>query len=159
MKLIAAVDVRWALGRNGQLLFSIPEDMARFRVLTTGHSILYGRKTMLTFPGGRPLPKRKNIVLTHVPERIDPPALGCDSMEKAVALAGTDGFVVGGASVYDQLLPLCDCAYITKVFSDEAGDCFLPDLDAAPDWQCSSASEKKTWNGLQYQFLQYERRK
>ena len=159
MKLIAAVDERWALGRDGKLLFSIPEDLAQFRELTTGHAIVYGRKTMLTFPGGRPLPNRKNIVLTHAPETVAPPAVGCDCIERAVELAGSEGFVVGGTSVYRQLLPRCDTAYITKVLADGAGDCFLTDLDAATEWQCVSASEQKTWNGLQYRFLRYERRK
>lgn len=159
MKLIAAVDERWALGRDGKLLFSIPEDLAQFRELTTGHVIVYGSRTMQTFPGGRPLPNRKNIVLTHAPETVMPPAVGCDCVEKAAALAGADGFVVGGASVYRQLLPRCDTAYITKVLADGAGDCFLPDLDAVPEWQCVFTSGQKTWNGLQYRFLRYERRK
>ncbi len=157
MKLIAAVDRNWALGRNGQLLFSIPDDLHYFRQLTINGTILYGRKTLLTFPNKQPLPHRRNIVLTHTPATLPPSAIGCSSVADAIQLAGSDAFVVGGASVYQEFLPFCTHAYITKVFADGNGDCFLTNFDAAIDWKCIYVSEVRCNGDLTYQFLQYEK--
>lgn len=157
MKLIAAVDQQWALGCNGQLLFSIPEDLHHFRHLTINGTILYGRKTLLTFPDKQPLPHRRNVVLTHTPATLPPNATGCSSISDAIQTAGTDAFVIGGASVYQQFLPFCTHAYITKVFANANGDCFLTNLDSAIGWQCISASEIQESRNLLYQFLQYKK--
>lgn len=157
MKLIAAVDQHWALGRNGQLLFSIPDDLHHFRHLTINGTVLYGRKTLLTFPDKQPLPHRRNVILTHTPATVPSPALGCSSIADAIQIAGTDAFVIGGASVYREFLPFCTHAYITKVFVNGNGDCFLTNLDAVSNWHCVSASEIRYCEALPYQFLQYEK--
>lgn len=157
MKLIAAVDQHWALGRDGHLLFSIPDDLHHFRRLTINGTILYGRKTLLTFPNKMPLPHRKNVILTHTPASLPPTAIGCSSIAGAIQIAGTEAFVVGGASIYQKFLPYCTHAYITKVFANGNGDCFLTNLDLATDWQCISSSEIRNTGNLSYQFLQYEK--
>ena len=153
MRLIVAVDKNWAIGREGELLYHIPEDLHHFKALTWGQTILYGRKTMDTFPGGRPLPGRRNLVLTHHPETLPP---GAEAVETFSGLE--EAFVVGGASVYAQLLPQCTEAYVTKVDADGGGDAFFPDLDASPEWRLAEASESKQYHGLTYRFCRYVRR-
>ena len=153
MRLIVAVDKNWAIGREGALLFRIPEDLHHFKALTWGQTIVYGRKTMATFPGGKPLPGRRNLVLTHHPETLPPGAEGL------VTLSGLEeAFVVGGASVYVQLLPQCTEAYVTKVDADGGGDAFFPNLDASPEWRLAETSEPKQYQGLTYRFCRYVRR-
>lgn len=159
MELIAAVDRCWSIGRGEELLFSIPEDLAHFKQLTLGHAILYGRKTLHTFPGRKPLPGRKNYVLTRRPERIPAPARGCASISAALEAAGGEPslYVAGGASVYRQLLPLCRTAWITQVDADGGGDRFLSNLDRNPDWRLAEASEWKNWQGLRFRFCRYQK--
>lgn len=155
MQLIVAVDRNWAIGRDGELLFHIPEDLHRFKKRTWGKPIVYGRKTLATFPGGGPLPGRTNYVLTHHPEKLPPDAIALDSLDKVDA----DCIVVGGASVYEALLPKCAAAYVTKIDADGEGDAFFPNLDAHPDWQLAEQSEAKRWNDLTYRFCKYVRKR
>ena len=155
MQLIVAVDHSWAIGREGRLLYQIPEDLHRFKELTWGKAIVFGRRTMDTFPGGSPLPGRRNYVLTHHPETLPPNAIGVDSLEQLDA----DIIVVGGALVYEALLPRCTVAYVTKIDDDGEGDAFFPNLDAHPDWQLTEQSEPKVWNGLTYRFCKYEQKR
>ena len=150
--LIAAVDCNWAIGREGKLLFSIPEDLHRFRELTVAKTILYGRRTLSTFPAGRPLEGRTNLVLTHSPETLPE---GC--MQADLRNLPDELLVVGGAEVYKQMLPLCRKAWITKVEADGHGDRFLVNLDADPEWRLTACSEEKKWQDLTYTFCQYER--
>ncbi len=159
MELIAAVDRRWAIGKGERLLFSIPEDLSRFKALTLGRAIVYGRKTLLTFPGQQPLPGRRNYVLTHAPETVPAPAQGYASVPALLAAAEGEErlFVAGGERVYRQLLPRCTLAWVTQVDADGAGDKFLPDLDAAPEWRLEEASDWKRWQGLGYRFCRYRR--
>lgn len=158
MELIVAVDRRWAIGKGEALLFSIPEDLARFRERTLGRAIVYGRTTMATFPEGRPLAGRNNYVLTHDPERIPEPARGFASLPALLEAAGGEErlYVVGGECVYRQLLPLCRTAWVTQVDADGGGDRFFPDLDAAPGWRRAEASEWRRWQGLPFRFCRYE---
>lgn len=155
MELIVAVDRDWSIGRGGELLFSIPEDLARFKALTLGKAIVYGSRTMATFPGGKPLPGRANYVLTHHPERVPDPARGMDSVAKLLETADRELFVVGGEQVYRQLLPLCRGAWVTKIAARGGGDKFFPNLDRLPGWQLTEASEWKDWKGLRFQFCRY----
>lgn len=157
MELIAAVDRDWAIGRGEELLFSIPEDLARFKSLTWGKAIVYGRKTMITFPGGKPLPGRKNYVLTHSPEQIPAPARGVASVEELLEVVRqeADLFVAGGEQVYRQLLPFCDGARITQIDAQGGGDRFLSNLDRMPEWQLAEVSEWKRWQDLRFRFCRY----
>lgn len=159
MKLIVAVDEQWGIGKNGDLLLSIPDDMRYFREQTRRTVLVMGYNTLLSFPGGRPLPGRLNIVLNDAAGCAVEGAVVCDSIEQMLRLvAGMDTdrvFVIGGGSVYRQLLPYCDTAYITKMqFTGEA-DTFIPDLDAQPAWHVASGSEVKEHEGVRYSFVEY----
>lgn len=158
MNAIVVVDQNWAIGRDNGLLFSLPGDMKRFRALTTGGTVIMGRKTLDSFPGGRPLPKRRNIVITRDPAFS---RAGCEvvsSPEAALALAGDgdDVWLIGGASIYAALLGRCRRVCLTKVeTAAENADAFFPDLDAMPDWAVERTGEAVTENGLTYRFIDY----
>ena len=113
--MIAAVDLNWAIGRDGDQLCYIPADLKRFQALTTGHPVILGRKTLATFPGGRPLKNRRNLILSRDSAFAPEGAEVFRSLEALRAAAPADSFVIGGASVYAALLDWCDTAYITKI--------------------------------------------
>ena len=142
MNLIVAVDRNWGIGRQDQLLFRISDDMKRFRSLTLGKVVILGRRTLQAFPGCRPLEKRMNIVLTRRACYAAEPAIICHSLEELGTqvrdMPDDDLFVIGGATVYRQLLPFCKYAYVTKIDSLGEADCFFPDLDADPEWELVS---------------------
>ena len=160
MNAIVVVDRNWAIGREGGLLYSLPTDMKRFRSLTIGGTVILGRKTLDSFPGGRPLPKRRNIVITR---NVDFDREGSEivaSPAAAVELAaGTEDdklWVIGGGSVYTALLDRCKRVYLTKVdTAAEAADTFFPNLDKLPNWTVEHTSEPVTENGLTYRFIDY----
>ena len=160
MELIAAVDRRWVIGRGERLLFSIPEDLHRFRALTEGNAIVYGRRTLKTFPGERALPRRRNYVLTHTPETLPEGATGVHSLAALLSVSTGEErlFVVGGESVYRQLLPLCTAAWITQVDADGAGDKFCPNLDADPAWTLDDCGAWQMHDNLRYRFCHYTRK-
>lgn len=115
MNVIAAVDQNWGIGKNGDQLVYLSEDLKRFQALTTGHAVILGRKTLATFPGGRPLKRRRNLILTRNAGFAAEGAEVFFSLEDLLQAAPDDAFVIGGASVYRQLLPWCTTAYITKI--------------------------------------------
>ena len=160
MNAIVAVDRNWAIGRNNGLLFSLPTDMKRFRTLTSGGTVIMGRKTLDSFPGGRPLPKRRNIVITRDSHF---QRAGCEaaaSPEAALALAGDgeDVWLIGGGSIYAALLGRCHRVYLTKVdAAAEGADAFFPDLDTLSGWAVAQIGEPVTENGLTYRFIDYIR--
>ena len=157
MNLIAAVDQNWAIGKDGDQLCYIPADLKRFQALTTGHAVILGRKTLATFPGGRPLKNRRNLILSRnaafAPEGADVFA-DVDSLLEA---APADAFVIGGESVYKALLPYCDKAYITKIDRAWPADSFFPDLDADPAWQVTEEWEPLEHEVLAFRYVTYER--
>ena len=160
MNAIVVVDKNWAIGRNNDLLFSLPTDMKRFRSLTLYGTVILGRKTLDSFPGGRPLPKRRNIVITH---HVDFDREGCeiaDSPETALELAaGTEDdklWIIGGGSVYTALLRQCKRVYLTKVdAAAEGADTFFPNLDKLPGWEIENTSDTVEENGVTYRFIDY----
>lgn len=153
--LIAVADKNWGIGKNGGLLFSIPEDMKFFRRTTTGATVIMGRKTLESFPGGKPLPNRKNIVLTR---NTNYAADGvCVIHDPKDALNEDNAFVIGGAEIYSLLLPYCDRALITKVDALGDADVFIPDFDSLPDWKLASVSEPIESNGYTITFNEYIR--
>ncbi len=160
MKLIAAADLRWGIGRGGALLVSIPADLRHFRELTMGGTVILGRKTLATFPGGKPLPGRKNIILSTDPHFSAGDALVAHSVEEALALAGKEQenvWVIGGASIYRAFLPYCDEAVITKIEMQYDADAFMPDLDRDPAWVKTEESEEMTCFDIVYRFVTYRR--
>ncbi|MBO4414527.1 MAG: dihydrofolate reductase [Lachnospiraceae bacterium] len=161
MRAIAAVDKNWAIGYNGKLLVSIPADQRFFRGETMGKTVVLGRKTMDTFPGGRPLKGRRNIILTRDPKYSIADAETVSSIEELLErVKNTDPeevYVIGGQSVYEQLLPYCDEAYITKINYEYQADAYFPDLDKNGEWECISVSEEETYWDLEFRFCIYKR--
>ena len=160
MNAIVVVDQNWAIGCGNDLLFSLPTDMKRFRSLTQGGTVILGRKTLDSFPGGKPLPNRRNIVITH---NVDFDRAGCEivaSPEAALELAaGTEDdqlWVIGGGSVYTALLRQCKRVYLTKVdAAAPQADTFFPNLDKLPGWEVETVSEPVEENGVTYRFVDY----
>ena len=156
MTAIVCVSRTWGIGRDGALLFHISADHKRFRALTVGKTVILGRKTLETFPGGKPLKDRRNIILSHRGMEI-PGAEVVHSFSEAVALAGDDAIVIGGASVYMALLNRCDCVHVTMVDADAEADSFFPRLDNSPDWRIASESEEMEENGLRFRYVDFVR--
>ena len=162
MNLIAAVDRNWAIGNRGQLLVSIPADHKMFRQETLGKVVVYGRKTLETFPLAQPLDRRENIILSTNPNLQVRHALVVHSIDELLKACGEypseDIYIIGGASVYRQMLPFCDTAHITKIDYAYDADAWFPNLDEDPDWEITADSDEQTYFDLAYQFLKYERK-
>lgn len=161
MNLIAAVDENWAIGKNNQLLVSIPADMKFFRTTTTGKVVVMGRKTLESFPNGLPLKNRTNIVLTHDKSYKVKDAVIVYSMdelwEELKKYDSDDIYVIGGESIYRQLVDACDVAHITKIDFAYDADAYFPNLDEKTDWELTADSEEQTYFDLIYHFLKYEK--
>lgn len=159
MNVIVAVDRNWAIGKGGDQLIYLSEDLKRFKALTTGHPVILGRKTLATFPGGRPLKGRRNLILSRNPDFAPEGAEVFASMDALLAEAPEDAFVIGGASVYQALLDRCDTAYITKIarsFPDT--DCWFPDLDQRPEWRIAEEGPELEEQGVKFRYVTYKRR-
>lgn len=159
MDAIVAVYSDWGIGARGTQPVVLPEDRKHFAALTAGAAVIVGRRTMEDFPGGRPLRGRTNLVLTRRAEPIDG-AVTVRTPEEAAALAGRYErvFVIGGESVFRQMLPHIDRVFVTKIALRPHSDSFFPDLDALPDWRCADAGEPLESGGIGYRFCTYERR-
>ena len=162
MNLICAVDENWAIGKDNDLLFPIPEDLKNFRRLTIDRSVICGKNTLLSFPGQKPLPGRRHFVLTHSSLEETEQLIPVGSIEalaqKIRGIPSEELFVIGGGSVYRQLLPYCRKAYITKIFAaDPDANVFLPDLDQSEDFVLREEEEIQTsQNGLRFRYCLYE---
>ena len=162
MNIIVAADKNWAIGANGKLLVSIPSDMKFFRQMTEGKVVVLGRKTLATFPNGLPLVNRKNIILTRNPEMTAKGATIVHSVEEALEeLAGyedEDIFIIGGGHIYEEFLPYCNVAHVTKIDHTYQADTFFPNLDETGEWEITADSDEQTYFDLEYTFLKYERK-
>ena len=161
MNLIVAVDKNWAIGKSNKLLVSIPADMKFFRETTMGNVVVMGRKTLESFPGGQPLKKRTNIVLTKDKNYKVKDAIVVNSIEELLEelkkYNSESIYVIGGESIYRQLLPYCDMAHITKIDHAYEADTFFPNLDEDAQWKVTERSEEQTYFDLEYEFRTYER--
>ena len=161
MNLIVAVDNNWAIGNKNKLLVSIPNDMKHFREETTGKVVVLGRKTLETFPQGQPLKNRTNVILTKNKNFKVKDAIVVHSLEALLEelknYEDEDIYVIGGDSVYKQLLPYCTVAHVTKVDHEYEADTYFPNLDKDLTWQITAESDEQTYFDLPYQFLKYER--
>lgn len=161
MNIITAVDRNWAIGNKNDLLIRIPNDHKHFREETTGKVVVLGRKTLETFPQGLPLKNRTNIILSSNPDYHVKDAVVVHSMDELMeelkAYRDEDVYVIGGESVYRQLLPCCNVAHITKIDHAYEADAYFPDLDADGDWEITADSEEQTYFDIPYQFVKYER--
>lgn len=163
MNLIAAVDVNWAIGYKNKLLVSIPDDMKFFRQTTTGKVVVMGRKTLESFPNGQPLKNRVNIVLTSDKNYKVKDAIvvhDLDELHKELEQYNSeDVYVIGGESIYRQLLDECNVAHITKIDYAYDADAYFPNLDEKEEWQITEDSDEQTYFDLEYYFYRYERKK
>lgn len=161
MNLIVAVDKNWAIGLNNNLLVSIPADMKFFRDTTTGKVVVMGRKTLESFPGGQALKKRTNIVLTKNKDYKAKDVIVVHTVDALLEeLKNYDDeeiYVIGGESIYRQLLPYCNVAHVTKIDHAYEADTYFPNLDEMDDWEITGVSEEQTYFNLEYEFVRYER--
>ena len=158
MELIVAVFDDWGIGADGTQPIALSADRKFFRETTKGAMVIVGRKTLADFPGGRPLPNRVNVVLTRQDAKIDDVII-CHSPEEAVELAKTAerAMVIGGGSIYKQLLPYCDTAYITKVHATPVSDTFFPNLDEDGQWRLAEILQSGEENGIAFEMCLYKR--
>ena len=156
---IVAVDNDWGIGYNGDLLEHIPEDLKYFKALTTGNTVIMGRKTWDSLPK-KPLPNRTNIVITSNPNMYND-AEFMDLFDAKLYLIynkNDDIFIIGGGKIYEELLPLCDRVYVTKINkSHENVDTYFPNLDKSDEWAPASCSPIYDHKDFTYQFWQYDR--
>ena len=161
MNLIAAVDKNWAIGKNNELLVSIPNDMKMFRQMTTGKVVVMGRKTLESFPNGLPLKNRVNIVLTKNQNYQVKGAIIVHSVEEVLEelkkYDSEDVYVIGGEQIYRQMLPYCDTAHMTKIDHAYEADAYFPNLDETEEWKITAISDEQTYFDLEYYFVKYEK--
>ena len=162
MKAILSADKNWGIGYQNRLLTRIPSDMKFFRETTTGRVVVMGRKTLESFPNGLPLKNRINIVITGNKDYKVKGAVVVHSIEEALREAGKypseDVYVIGGDSIYRQMLPYCTKAHVTKIDFAYQADTFFPDLDQMEEWKVTEESEEQTYFDLEYTFVTYERK-
>lgn len=162
MNAIVAVDSNWAIGNKGQLLIRIPADQKRFREITTGGVVVLGRKTMDTFPGKRPLPNRTNIILSTNPDYKVQDGIVVHSIEQLIeelkSYPDESIYIIGGDSVYKQMLPYCNRVYVTKIDREYEADSHYPNLDADTDWRIEYESEEQTYFDTTYTYVDYVRK-
>ncbi|MBR3517685.1 MAG: dihydrofolate reductase [Lachnospiraceae bacterium] len=163
MNIIVAVDKNWGIGNRGELLVSIPKDQKMFRQETTGKVVVFGRKTLDTFPQKQPLPNRTNIILTHDKSFRVKGAIVVHSIEELLEelkkYPSRDVYIIGGESIYQQMLPYCDTAHITQIDHEYQADAFFPNLDKDPEWELTAEGEEETYFDLEYRFVRYNRKK
>ena len=157
MNAIVVVDQNWGIGRDGDQLCYIPADLKRFQALTTGHAVVLGRRTLSTFPGGRPLKGRRNLILSRDPAFRPEGAEVFRDLESLLAAAPADAFVIGGGQVYRQLLDRCDTVYVTRLGRVFPADTYFPDLDAAPDWRLAGTEGPYEHEGVSFRYDIYRR--
>ena len=158
MELIVAVYDDWGIGKDGTQPVALSADRKFFRETTRGAMVIVGRKTLADFPGGRPLPNRMNVVLTRQDIVIEDVVI-CHSPAEAVEIAKSAdrAMVIGGGSVYQQMLPYCDKAYVTKVHTCPESDTYFPNLDADPQWNMTQVLQSGEENGITYEMCLYKK--
>ena len=161
MNLIVAVDKKWGIGYQNKLLISIPDDMKFFRETTSGNVIIMGKNTLLSFPNGCPLKNRENIVITHDENFKCDGATIVHSIEEALLAVKEykteNVYVIGGGSIYEQILPYVDTAYVTYIDYSYQSDTHFPNLDENKEWKLVEESEEQTYFDVEYYFRKYQR--
>lgn len=159
MKMIVCVSENFGIGNKGELLFSLPPDMKFFRETTSGKTVIMGRSTLESFPGGNPLKNRTNIVLTRDSSFAKEGAVILHSKEEVMEyISGEntdDVYVIGGAQIYSLFRDVCDEALVTKVYEKRECDAFFFDIDADPSWTLETQGERLSYEGLEFSFLRY----
>ena len=154
---IVHVDKEWGIGKGNDMMFSLPKDMKFFRETTLGHTVVMGGKTLRSFPNGKPLKNRVNIVLSR--GQVCDECIFVRSYEELKnemkKRENEDIFVIGGGEIYRELLPYCHGAFVTKVEAVGGAEVFFPNLDKHPDFTCEEESEPMDDNGYQIRFVRY----
>lgn len=162
MNFIVCVDANWGIGYKNELLVRIPSDQKFFRETTTGKVVVMGRKTLDSFPGGKPLKNRTNIVITSNKncEKRDE-EIYVNSIDECLELLKNyndeDIYIIGGASIYKQFLPYCSKALVTRVDREFSADTYFPNLEEDPEWKLVKEGEEQTYFDNTFEFLVYER--
>ncbi len=158
MRCIVVVDNEWGIGKNNDLLFRLKADMAHFKALTTGNTVVMGSNTLLSFPNAQPLKNRTNIVLWPGGKRDDVILVeSLDELFDELKKYDADStYVIGGAMMYHTMLPYCDEAIITKVYASGGATVFFDNLDLLPNWHLSSAEEPIMDGDYKIQFCVYK---
>ena len=159
MKSIVAVDRKWGIGKKNGLLFSLPEDMKYFKEKTLNKVVVMGSNTLKSFPNGKPLKDRVNIVLFPGGEKRDDCTIvdSLDELKTVLKNYDTDDvFIIGGAMFYKTMLPFCSQVLVTKVDADGEAEVFYENLDKLPNWSCVYESETKETNGYSIRFTTYK---
>ena len=159
MNAIAAVSLNWGLGKNNDLLFHISDDMKRFRALTSGGTVIMGRKTLDSMSGGKALPKRRNIVITRDPNFARENVEVAHSVDQALAMTAGDDpekvWVIGGGEIYKAMLPHCKMCYVTHIYDEKDCDTFFPDLSSLENWEIQHADNLMSDGAVNFQFVDY----
>lgn len=161
MNMIVAVDKNWAIGNKNQLLISIPADHKMFRQETTGKVVVLGRKTLETFPNGLPLVNRTNIILSTNRDYKVKDAIVVNSIEELQEelkhYDTKDVYIIGGETVYRQMLPYADTVHVTKIDRVYEADAYFPNLDELENWKITAQSDEQVYFDTTYTFEKYER--
>lgn len=162
MKLILATDENWAIGKDGGLLCHIPGDLKYFKERTKGKTVVMGRPTLESLPGGKPLPARDNIVLTRRQDYAPSGVLVAHSASELDDVLkkynSDDVFIIGGGKVYRDFLDKCDTCYITKIYEKFEADTWFVNLDERDEFEIVWQSEMQEEKGIRYQFFEYRRK-
>ena len=158
MELIVAVYDDWGIGAEGTQPIALSADRKFFRETTRGAMVIVGRRTVEDFPGKKPLPGRENVILTRKGGEM-PGFTVCASVEEAADYAkrAERAMVIGGGSIYNQMMPYCDTAYVTKVHAKPESDTYFPNLDADPAWKLQEILQAGEENGIDYEMCLYKR--
>ncbi len=156
MRAIVCVDEKWGIGKNNDLLFSLPLDMKIFRETTMGATVVMGANTLKSFPNEKPLPKRENVVLSTTLDREDVTVFKSLAELLGFLKDKENVFIIGGAKVYKELVPYCEEALVTKVEADGGATVFFPNLDIDNAWEITKKSEKMETNGFNIRFITYK---
>jgi len=157
---ILSADNKWGIGKRNGLLFSLPLDMKFFRTTTSGHVVAMGENTLLSFPNSKPLKNRTHIVLSADPTHNYEGVINVHSFEeflktiKEKAL-NEDVYIIGGASIYNQMIPYVDKVLLTKVNEDGGAEVFFHNLDEDPNFECVEMGEPLIDNGHEIRFTTY----
>lgn len=160
MNLIVAVDEKWGIGKNGDLLFSIPEDMKFFRTTTAGKVVVMGRATLESLPNNMPLKNRVNLVLSRNTHLNTNGAVLCNDMDslfdKLSEYNKEDIYIIGGADIYNALLKYCDMAYVTRVQKTADADRYITNIESLDNWSVVKQSDIKEHEDTKFTFVTYK---
>ena len=159
ISIIVAIAQNFAIGKNNDLLFHLPDDLKRFKQITSGHPVIMGRNTLLSLPNGA-LPKRRNIVITDNPDETFERCEMVSSIEEAVEVVKNEGeaFIIGGGMIYRQFFPVAGKLYLTLVHQDFDADVYFPEVDYSEWEELFREDLTDETNGFNYSYLNLKRK-